>query len=168
MAIILQTERLTLSELTLSDAPFIVALLNSPGWLKYIGDKGVRSISDAERYILNGPVKSYLENGYGLWLVSLTATSIPIGLCGIIKRDTLPTPDIGYALMPDAYGQGYAHEITLAVYRHAVSVLKIPSLCAIVTPGNTRSVNVLLKLGFTQQPDIVLPGSTDEVLYFIS
>lgn len=166
VAIILQTERLTLTELALTDAPFIVDLLNTPGWLKYIGDKGVRSISDAENYILTGPVKSYHENGFGLWLASLTETSIPIGLCGILKRDNLPTPDIGYALMPGACGKAYAHEMTSAVYRHAVMKLNIPSLCAIVTPGNARSVNVLLKLGFTQQPNVVMPSSTDKVLYF--
>jgi ribosomal-protein-alanine N-acetyltransferase len=95
MTVITATERLTLRELTTHDAPFILKLVNEPAWLQFIGDKGVRSIEDAAGYILHGPVKSYRDNGFGLWLVNLKQEGIPIGMCGLIKREALEHVDIG-------------------------------------------------------------------------
>src|ERR1700741_5190770 len=98
--IILETERLFLSHLCADDAPFVLQLLNEPSFIRYIGDKGVRTLDDARRYIAERPVKSYEVNGFGLNLVRLKAGNAPIGICGVLKRDTLPDPDIGFAFLP--------------------------------------------------------------------
>src|ERR1700760_1980477 len=108
--IALETNRLVLRQLTLSDAAFILRLLNEPSFLKYIGDKHVRSQTDAELYIASGPCESYARNGFGLLCVELRATAKPIGMCGLLQRETLPGPDIGFAFLPEFWGQGYAYE----------------------------------------------------------
>ena len=99
--IVLETERLILRRLTPDDAPFILTLLNEPSFLRYIGDKNVRNLDDARNYILTGPVASYEKHGFGLYLVELRESQTPIGLCGVIRREELPAPDIGFALLPD-------------------------------------------------------------------
>jgi ribosomal-protein-alanine N-acetyltransferase len=97
---ILQTRRLTLSEATLSDIPLIFKLLNSPNWLEFIGDRNIRTLEDAEKYIQNSLIKSYRENGFGLWKVELKSDKTPIGLCGLLKREMLDFPDLGFAILP--------------------------------------------------------------------
>src|SRR5262245_7566545 len=103
---IIETERLVLRPLAPDDAPFILTLLNEPSFLRYIGDKNVRTVADAEKYILNGPVASYERHGLGLCLVELTESHTPIGMCGLLKRDELPDPDIGFAFLPDFWNKG--------------------------------------------------------------
>ena len=105
---VLETERLRLRRLTVDDAAFILELVNDPSWLRFIGDRGVRNLDDARSYILKGPVASYEKHGFGLWLVELKAEATPIGICGLLQRDTLPDVDIGFALLPQFCGQGYA------------------------------------------------------------
>src|SRR2546429_7874449 len=97
---VLDTKRLNLRWLDVDDADFIVELLNDPSFIRFIGDKGVRSLDDARNYILNGPVASYEQFGFGLYATDLKETHVPIGICGILKRDTLPHPDIGFAFLP--------------------------------------------------------------------
>src|SRR5688572_4300133 len=111
MAYVLETARLRLREFTLEDTPFIIALLNSPGWLQFIGDRNVRTPEQARGYLEHGPFKSYRENGYGLCLVEQKESGNPVGMCGVLKRDTLDSPDIGFAFLPGFQGQGYALEI---------------------------------------------------------
>ena len=101
MQAILETERLTLREFNKSDAEFVLRLLNTPTWLKFIGDKNVRSLDDAQNYLSNGPIRSYEENGFGLSRVALKSSNTPVGACGLIKRDGLNEPDIGFALLPE-------------------------------------------------------------------
>ena len=112
MKYILETERLRLKEFTLEDAAFILQLLNSPGWLKYIGDKQVRTEEQARNYLQQGPIKSYSENGFGLAMVETKTDQNPIGICGLLKRTSLPNPDIGFAFLPLYWGQGLALEST--------------------------------------------------------
>ncbi|OOQ58496.1 GNAT family N-acetyltransferase [Mucilaginibacter pedocola] len=162
MAYTLQTERLNIRGLTLSDTAFIIQLLNSPGWLTFIGDRNVRTTEEAIAYLNNGPIKSYSENGFGLMLVE-TKEGAPIGMCGIIKRPSLPNPDIGYALMAEFAGQGYAYEMARAVLTHAVDVLKLPIITAITLPSNASSVKLLSKLGLKLQGEIT-SGDTGETL----
>lgn len=123
-------------------------LLNSPGWLQYIGDRNVRTAEQAQAYLENGPIKSYATNGYGLWIAILKGASTPVGMCGILKRTELVTPDIGYALLPAFHGKGYADEIVSATLQHAKDILGITVLSAIVQPDNTRSIVLLKKNGF--------------------
>jgi len=144
---VLETERLVLRELEDSDAEFVLGLLNEPSFLDNIGDKGVRTLEDAREYIRTGPRASYDELGFGLNLVELKPTRTPIGICGLLQRDVLPDPDIGFALLPAYWSEGYAFESASAVLSQASDVLSLPRVLAIVSPGNDASIRLLGKLG---------------------
>jgi len=162
---VLETERLILRHLHADDAPFILELLNDPAWLRYIGDKGVRTPDDARAYIRNGPADMYARFGFGLWRVERKDDGAPIGLCGLIKRDTLPDVDIGFAFLPAFRAQGYARESAAATLAHARDVLKLPRVVAIVSPGNDSSAALLEKVGLRFERTLQLSGR-DEVNYF--
>ena len=160
---ILNTARLGIRELTSADAPFILALLNDPAFIEHIGDRGVRTVDDAASYIDRGPRASYAQHGFGLWLVELTDAGTPIGICGVLKRDALPEPDIGFAFLPAYRSQGYAVEAGSAVRDYARDTLRIPRLLAIVSPANASSIRLLERLGFVLDRPIVMPGESKEV-----
>lgn len=143
---ILETERLRLRPFTLEDTKFIVELLNSPGWLEFIGDRNVKTEKQAADYLRNGPLKSYAENGYGLSLVE-TKDGQPVGMCGIIKRDLLEHPDIGFAFLEAFTGKGFAFEIAKATLSHAIAAWNISKVSAITLPHNKRSIQLLEKIG---------------------
>ncbi|HET7696013.1 MAG TPA: GNAT family N-acetyltransferase [Vicinamibacterales bacterium] len=163
---ILRTARLGLRELTAEDGPFILALLNDPGFIEHIGDRGVRSIADAVSYIERGPRASYAQHGFGLWLVELSDTSTPIGICGILKRDVLPDPDIGFAFLPDYRSRGFAYEAAAAVRDFARQTLRLPRLLAIVSPANGRSIRLLQRLGFAFERTMTVPNDAQELQVF--
>lgn len=140
------------------DHLFITELLNSPGWLQYIGDRNVHTEAQATGYLVNGPIKSYKENGYGLWAVALKESGIPIGMCGLIKRDYLENTDIGFAFLPAYAGKGYARESAEAVMGYAISTLALGVIDAIVVADNTSSISLLQKLGFQHADMIELDG----------
>ena len=145
--VIAETERLRLRRLSADDAPFILELLNDPDFLRNIGDRGVRTEADARGYILDGPVASYERHGFGLYLVELPGSG-PIGISGLVRREALPGPDIGFAFLPAWRGRGYALEAAEAVRRHAAVECGLQRLLAIVSPGNTASRRLLEKIGF--------------------
>lgn len=164
---ILETERLTLRHLSPeTDAEFILRLLNEPSFLKYIGDKNVRTLDDARAYIRNGPKKSYEENGFGLFRVGLKENGSAIGICGLIKREPLPDPDIGFAFLPEYWDKGYAHESAAEVMRYASEVLRLNRILAITTPGNEPSAKLLGKIGLRFERLIRLSEEADEVKLF--
>lgn len=144
---ILETERLLLRRFSPDDAPFILELLNDPSFLRFIGDKGVRTLEDAKGYILNGPMANYERFGFGLWLVELKATREPLGMCGLLKRNTLPDVDIGFAFLPRFWFQGYAREAAAAVRDYGRDVGGLRRLVAIIDPANKGSIRVLEKTG---------------------
>jgi len=144
----LETERLMLRAFTADDAEFILTLLNEPSFLQYIGDKKVRNLDDARQYILNGPVASYEKHGFGLCLVELKEPHTPIGMCGLLKRDELPDPDIGFALLPDFWNKGFAFEASTAVLNDARERLNLQRILAITSVDNHASINLLQRLGF--------------------
>jgi RimJ/RimL family protein N-acetyltransferase len=143
---ILDTERLTLRTLEMEDAAFYLELVNDPSFLKFIGDKGVRTLDEARRAINEGPRVMQRELGHSLYLMQRRSDGAPLGMCGLIKRDSLPAVDIGYAMMPAYWGQGYAHEAAVGVVAHA-RALGLPRLMAITSPENRSSIGLLLKLG---------------------
>lgn len=145
---ILETERLTLRELIEDDAEFIVDLLNQPSFLRHIGDRGVRTTDDARAYIRNGPTASYALQGFGLYLVELKETSVPIGICGLLKRAELADVDIGFAFLPAYWSKGYAFEAARAMVAYARDEIGLTRLVAVVSPDNAASVKLLKKLGF--------------------
>ncbi|MBK6950488.1 MAG: GNAT family N-acetyltransferase [Crocinitomicaceae bacterium] len=157
---ILQTERLILQKFTEADAPFILELLNSEGWIKYIGDRKVYSLEDAKKYLINGPIKSYSENGFGLSKVELKSNHTPIGMCGLIKRAGLDDVDLGFAFLPQFTRQGFAFEIADACLYYAFHVLKLNRVVAITLPENVTSVKLLSKLGMKEEKKITLPNDS--------
>lgn len=161
--LIADTERLVLRWLEIADAAFILRLVNDPSWLQYIGDKGVHTIEDAEAYIRSGPREMYQRLGFGLNLVQLKEPNQPIGICGILKRDTLEHPDLGFALLPEYWGQGYAFEAAQAVMEHGHRELNLSTLSAITSTDNAASVRLLRKLGFHFERLAAL-GKSDEAV----
>jgi [ribosomal protein S5]-alanine N-acetyltransferase len=161
----LETPRLMLREVALSDSSFVRRLLNDPSWLENIGDRGVRSDADAERYIRNNIWLPCQTHGYGMFVVQLKSPPLPIGMCGLVKREFLSAPDLGFALLPDHVGQGYACEAAHAVVLHAKQTLGIARLYAIVKRDNHRSVSLLLRLGFRAQGPYALPQGEGIDLY---
>jgi RimJ/RimL family protein N-acetyltransferase len=164
---ILKTERLRLREFNLHDSEFIIELFNSPGWLKFIGDRKVKTIAQAQYYLEHGPIKSYRENGYGLYLVVKKDDDKSIGMCGILNRDTLDHPDIGFAFLPNYNGKGYALEIANATMIYAKEKLSIPRITAITLPQNYKSIKLLEKMGLKYHKRFVFPNSKEELLLFM-
>lgn len=163
---IFETERLRLREFKADDTEFIIRLLNSPGWIEFIGDRNVNTEEQALDYLQNGPIKSYSENGYGLSLVELKNEKIPIGMCGIIKRDNLENPDIGFAFLPDFFGKGYAYEIANATLIYAKDKLKLPKVCAITVSSNKSSLNLLEKIGMNFIKTFCFPNDKEELILY--
>ena len=147
------TERLSLRRFAISDAPFVLRMLNDEGFLRYIGDRGVRNLGDAENYLRTGPMASYETHGHGLNAVVLREQNVCVGMCGILRRDTLPGPDLGYAFLPEFTGAGLAEEATRAILKAAREVLKFAEMLAIVQPDNVASIKLLNKLGFARAHD---------------
>jgi RimJ/RimL family protein N-acetyltransferase len=157
---VVETERLALRHVEPDDAPFILELLNEPGWLRYIGDKGVHSIADAHRYLESGPLDMYRRLGFGLYLVRRKSDSASIGLCGLIKRDALEFVDIGFAFLARVGGQGYAIEAAHAMLLHAQN-LGLQRLMAITTIDNYASQKVLHKLGMHYERQMRMPNDSE-------
>ncbi|HEU5097697.1 MAG TPA: GNAT family N-acetyltransferase [Roseiflexaceae bacterium] len=145
---VLETDRLILRRFSAGDAAFILELVNDPGWLRFIGDRGVRTLEDARNYIQNGPVEMYDRLGFGLYAVDLKGGGTPIGMCGLLKRATLPAVDLGFAFLPRFAGQGYAAEAAAAVLAYAHQALGLARVLAITSPDNTRSIKLLERIGF--------------------
>jgi RimJ/RimL family protein N-acetyltransferase len=163
---VLETDRLILRWLSTEDAEFILGLLNEPSWLQFIGDKGVRTLEDARAYILKGPVDMYSRLGFGLYLVELKESILPIGMCGLIKRDALEDVDIGFAFLPAYWGKGYAYEAAAAVMTYGEKVLGLKRIVAITSPDNDSSVKLLEKLGLRFEKRLKLGPGSDEVKLF--
>ena len=163
---ILETENLILREFTENDAAFIIELVNSEGWLKYIGDKNIKTDAQAKEYLLNGPIKSYAQNGYGLAMVELKNDKTPIGMCGIINRETLDHPDIGFAFLPDFANKGFGYEIASKTLQYATGELGIDKVLAITVPENNASIKLLEKIGMTFQKRFNFQNDNTELLLY--
>jgi len=163
---VIETERLLLCEITLDDAPFILSLLNEPSWLQHIGDRGVRTLDDARAYIRNGPMATIAAFGFGLWQVRRRSDGMAMGLCGLLKRDSLDSPDIGFAFSPAFWGQGYARDAARATLDHAREGFGLPRILAIVSPANARSIQLLESLGLCADSRIRLSADAEEVTLY--
>lgn len=164
---VLETARLVLRPLTLEDAPFVLGLVNEPSWLRFIGDRGVRTLDDAVGYIRKGPLAMYERHGFGLLLVELKSDGSPLGMCGLLKRDSLEDADIGFALKPAFWGQGYAYEAAAAVVAEATRVQGLQRIAAIVANDNASSIKLLERLGMRFERHIRMPGETVEISLFM-
>jgi len=155
---ILETERLALRRLTAADAGFVHELVNEPSWIRFIGDRGVRTLDDARAYLDKGPLAMYRRFGFGLWVVELKGTGEPTGLCGLIKRDALEDVDIGFAFLPRFWRQGYALESARAVIAYGREILELDRIVAITSPDNDASIRLLEKIGLRCEQNIQFAG----------
>jgi [ribosomal protein S5]-alanine N-acetyltransferase len=164
--IVCETPRLRLRHLNDADAAFILELLNEPDFIRNIGDREVRTLDDARRYIQHGPVASYNQHGFGLWLVELQNTAAPIGICGLLKRDYLNDVDVGFALRESFRGKGYAFEAASAVMQLGKQVLGLDRIVAITSPDNHASMGVLRKLGLEFERTVRIPDQSRDTRLF--
>ena len=163
---VLETERLILRRFTVGDAPFLLALLNDPAWIKYIGDRGVRTIDDARANILNVHIATYERLGFGFYLTERKADGTPIGLCGLIQREGLDDVDIGFAFLPQFCGAGYALEAATATMAYGKNNLKRTRIVSITSRDNASSIKLLEKLGLKYERMVALPKIEGEVMLF--
>ncbi len=163
--IILETNRLWLTEFTLEDAAFILRLLNEPSWLEFIGDRNVHTLEEARQYLLRGAIRSYSTYGFGPWRMTLKTTEETVGMCGLFKRDYLDDVDLGFALLPEHTGNGYAAEVAEATVRYAFHSLGLQRIKAFTTQKNFSSLKLLRKIGFRDDGVLHLDG---EELYLLT
>jgi len=163
----LETDRLVLRRMSVEDADFMLGLLNDPSWLRFIGDRGVRTREEARAYILKGPVDMYDRLGFGMYLTELKEEGVPIGICGLVKRDFLADVDIGFALLPGFWGQGYAYEAASAVMEHGKGALGLKRIVAITNPENQSSIRLLEKLGLKFDRMIRATADGPEIRLFV-
>jgi len=161
--IICETERLLIKHFTLDDTSFIIKLLNEPSFTKNIADKGVRTTEDAIKYLQDGPMASYANFGFGLSMIERKDSSTPIGMCGLIKRDELNDVDIGYALLTEYAGKGYAREAAVAVLKNGNEVHGLKRIIAVTSPDNESSIALLEKLGFEYESMVELYGMDNKL-----
>ena len=163
---IIQSARLNFRELELHDAQFMLELLNEAGFLRFIGDKGVRTLQDAREYILKGPIDSYRNFGFGLYLTSLRESAAPIGICGLVKREALPDVDVGFAFLARYWSKGYAAEAAGAVLAYGRNTLRLGRIVAITAPDNHGSIAVLEKIGLRIEGRVKLAEDGAELMLF--
>ncbi|GHC62852.1 GNAT family N-acetyltransferase [Ulvibacter litoralis] len=164
---IITTERLHIREMTLEDAPVIYELVNTPEWHKFIGDRGINSVEEAETYIQESYLKSYEIHGFGAYMMVRKEDGAVLGSCGLYKRDALPHPDIGFAMFSKYAKKGYAFEAASAVLNYALHTLNIATIQAITAKYNKSSIALLEKIGLKQSGLVTLEGD-DEELYLFS
>jgi ribosomal-protein-alanine N-acetyltransferase len=164
----IRSARLSLRAFVEDDAAFVLGLMNEPDFHQYIGDRGVRSLDDARRYLRDGPIASYARHGHGLLQVSRADDGTPLGMCGLVRREGLPGPDIGFAITKVHEGQGYATEAALAVMTHCRQQLGIKDIYGITQSDNTRSINTLQKLGLRWLEARVLTAGGPPLWVFIN
>jgi RimJ/RimL family protein N-acetyltransferase len=166
--VVAKTNRLIVSKITLKDAPFFLQLMNSPNWIKYIGDRNVKTLKDAQIYLKNGILKSYATLGYGFYKIALKLNpNIAIGICGLIKREELDIPDIGFAFLPQFEGQGYGYESSITILKGARDIFGLNKVGAITVELNVNSIKLLKKLGFSFEKRIKPFDDDEELLFFV-
>jgi RimJ/RimL family protein N-acetyltransferase len=163
---ILETNRLILREVSADDAEFMLDLLNQPSFIKYIGDRNVRTIAESKEFIESRYIKSYRDNSFGLYAVELKNSGAVVGICGFVKRDTLPDPDIGFAFLPQFCGQGFAVESAEGSMKYGEEILGFTKVLAITTPDNESSGKLLLKIGFKFAELVKMPHDDEELKLF--
>ena len=162
-----RTDRLIIRHFEQTDFGFIIKLLNEESFIKNIADRDIRTEEDAVNYLVYGPIASYDNNGYGLNIVLLKDSNIPIGMCGLVKREGLSHPDIGYALIPEYWYKGYAFEASKAILKDASLSHGLKILWAITKEKNLSSQSLLKKLGFTYKTSVNLYGTEDNLYEYV-
>lgn len=159
----LHTRRLELTWLTIDDAPLMLAVWNDAAFLRFVGDRGVRTLEQARDALRNGPLALYAKFGYGPFRVTLRADGIAIGVCGLYRREGIEDPDIGFAFLPEYCGKGYGYEASAAVVDYARDELELERIVAIVSPENVASIGLIGKLGLQYERDVRIAGDDHDV-----
>lgn len=154
-----KTERLSIQKLTEKDGEFICRLVNSPGWIKYIGDRNVRNAKEAVEMLNERYISSYRKFGFGMYRLSLLASDDPIGICGFVQRDYLDQPDIGFAILPEYGRNGYTFEASMRLIKMISEKMGILKLYGVTAEDNIVSRDLLEKLGFQYKKTMIIPGS---------
>ena len=162
----LETARLRIEELTEDDAGFTLSLLNDPAFIEHIGDRNVRDVEQARQYLLAGPLLSYREHGFGMYALRLKDSGELVGMCGLVKRPSLEDVDIGYALLPQFRGAGYAMEAAQRIKHWALEELGLRRLVAIVSPHNRASRQLLEQLGMRHEGMVTLAGDDESICLY--
>ena len=166
--IIAETTRLVISKFTLDDAPFFLKLTNTPNWLKYIGERNIKTLKQAENAIKEGHLKSYANHGFGFYKLQLKEENLKsIGTCGLIKRDNLDDVDIGFAMLPDYERKGYGYESSLKIIELAKDSFNLKKIAAITLPTNKSSIALLEKLGLTYEKKVTPFDNGEELLLYV-
>lgn len=160
---ICETDRLILRHFKISNTEYIFRQLNEKSFIEYIADKKIADLSKAESYLKNGPITSYQKFGFGLNMIILKGSKTPIGMCGIINRAELKHPDLGFALLPEFWGKGYAREACVAILNDGLRTHDIKTVLGVAAPENQASNILLLKLGFSFTKSIMLYGSCNNL-----
>jgi RimJ/RimL family protein N-acetyltransferase len=164
---IAETNRLTLSKINTDDAAFILELMNTPGWLKFIGDRNIKTVESAVDYIKNNQLKCYEKLGFGYYKMQVKSEELKsIGTCGLLKRDNLEHVDIGFSIRPEYHGKGYGYEAVNEIMKLAKTEFGIKTICAITLPTNQSSINLLKKLGVSYQKTVKPFDDNEELLLF--
>lgn len=163
---VLETSRLTLRRISLDDAEFMLGLLNEPSFHRFIGDKGVRTVAEAREHIQRGPIASYERHGFGMYLTLRKEDRLPIGICGLVKRDSLPDVDVGFAFLPAFWSKGYALESASAVIAYGRDVLGLTRIVAVANADNQASIKVLERLGLRFERMVRLAPEAPEIKLF--
>lgn len=162
----LETRRLELRRLTLDDAQLMLAVWNDPAFLRYVGDRGIRTLAAARAALLDGALKLYAEHGFGPYRMSRKADGVDVGICGLFRRDGLPDTDIGFSTLPQYCGQGFGYEAARAVIEHARVDAQLERLTALVTPDNVASIRLIEKLGLIFEKMVRIPGEDSDVCLY--
>ena len=163
---LIQTSRLQIREFNSDDAQFLLKLMNTPEWLRFIGERNIHSEEDAIKHIETNLVPSYTQHGFGFWCVIEKETGVPVGMNGLIKRDNLEDVDHGFAFLPEYTGRGFAYESSRIILNYARDVLEINKLIAITDQDNTRSQALLEKLEFTRIGIVTVKAEWGESLLY--
>lgn len=163
---ILETERLILREMNEADSALMFELLNEPDFIRHVADRGVRTLADAAGYIAEKIVPSYAKFGFGFYVMELKESGTPLGICGLIKRDTLEDVDIGFSVLRRFWRKGYCYEAASALMNYGRTELRLPRIVGITSPENESSGRLLEKLGLRFEKMIHLPGYGPESRLF--
>ncbi len=163
---LITTDRLLINKITIDDAGFILELMNDKDWIKNIGDKGVRTIEDAQAYIQSRFLKTYNESDYGFYTMNLKNTQQIIGIVGLVDRKGIDHIDIGYGILPEFRGKGYAFEAAKAIHDYGYQELNLEKIVAIVNPDNLPSIKLLTKLGLEFEKMVRLPEGDKDIKLF--
>lgn len=163
---LIETDRLRLRPVSVDDTELMLAIWNDPAFIRNVSDRGIRTVEQAREAIVSGAQKLFEDYGYGPYCMSMKTDGTMIGICGLFKRENLDDPDIGFGVLPEHCGKGYAGEAAAAVIDYARDELGISALTAIVSPKNAPSIGLIEKLGLTFERMITMPGDDDAICLY--